>query len=49
MQEWISCIEYLRAKSIYENFVHKYCNISFPLKKPNEENCNYLFFDDISI
>ena len=35
--EWISCIEYLRAKAIYDNFVVKYCNISFPLRRPSEE------------
>lgn len=31
--EWISSIEYLRAKYIYDNFVHKYGNIQFPLRK----------------
>lgn len=31
--EWISCIEYLRTKAIYDSFVSKYCNISFPLRR----------------
>jgi len=25
--EWISSIEYLRAKVVYDNFVSKYCSI----------------------
>lgn len=27
--EWITSIEYLRAKAVYDGFVSKYCNISF--------------------
>ena len=35
--EWISCIEYLRTKAIYDSFVSKYCNISFPLRRQSDE------------
>jgi len=30
--EWITSIEYLRTKSIYENFAKKYANITFPIE-----------------
>ena len=39
--EWISSIEYLRTKAVYDNFVQKYCNISFPLRKNSEEHSKY--------
>ena len=35
--EWISCIEYLRTKAIYDSFVTKYCNITFPIRRQSEE------------
>ena len=34
--EWITSIEYLRAKAVYDNFVTKYCNITFPLKRTED-------------
>lgn len=30
--EWIATIEYLRARAIYQNYVSKYCKITFPVK-----------------
>jgi hypothetical protein len=27
--EWITSIEYLRAKAVYDGFVNKYCNVTF--------------------
>lgn len=30
--EWITRIEFLRAKTVYENYVNKFVNIQFPLK-----------------
>jgi len=30
--EWITCIEYLRAKAVYDGFVSKFCNVSFAQK-----------------
>ena len=30
--EWITCIEYLRAKAVYDGFVTKFCNITFQSK-----------------
>ena len=27
--EWITSIEYLRAKAVYEGFVNRYCNVTF--------------------
>ena len=30
--EWITTIEYLRAKAVYDGFVTKYCNVSFVAK-----------------
>lgn len=34
--EWISRIEFLRAKTVYENYVNKFVNIQFPLKKVDD-------------
>lgn len=31
--QWISRIEFLKAKAVYENYVNKFVNIQFPLKK----------------
>lgn len=33
---WISRIEFLRAKTVYENYVNKFVNIQFPLKKVDD-------------
>lgn len=30
--EWITCIEYLRTKNIFENFSKKFANITFPVE-----------------
>ena len=30
--EWITSIEYMRTKSVYENFTKKYANITFPIE-----------------
>ena len=31
--EWISMIEFLRANTIYEEYVNRYVNIQFPLRQ----------------
>ena len=33
---WISRIEFLKAKAVYENYVNKFVNIQFPLKKEED-------------
>lgn len=33
---WISRIEFLKAKTVYENYVNKFVNIQFPLKKDED-------------
>ena len=33
---WISRIEFLKAKMVYENYVNKFVNIQFPLKKEED-------------
>ena len=33
---WISRIEFLKAKLVYENYVNKFVNIQFPLKKEED-------------
>ena len=33
---WISRIEFLRAKIVYENYVKKFVNIQFPLNKEED-------------
>ena len=35
--EWITTIEYLRAKAVYDGFVTKYCNVSFLSKVKNKK------------
>jgi hypothetical protein len=35
--EWITCIEYLRAKAVYDGFVTKFCNVSFAQKSAHQE------------
>jgi hypothetical protein len=34
---WISRIEFLRAKIVYEEYVNKFVNIQFPLKKIDQQ------------
>jgi hypothetical protein len=34
--EWITRIEFLRAKTVYENYVNKFVNIQFPLKQVDD-------------
>ena len=33
---WIARIEFLRAKTVYENYVTKFVEIQFPLRKPED-------------
>jgi hypothetical protein len=35
--QWISRIEFLRTKSMYDNYVNKFVQISFPLKKGEDQ------------
>lgn len=38
--EWITSIEYLRTKVIYESFAKKYANITFPIEVPLPKSAN---------
>lgn len=51
--EWISRIEFLRAKTVYENYVNKFVNIQFPLKKVDDveddsQQKNELIFEKLN-
>lgn len=47
--QWISMIEFLRANTIYEEYVNKYVNITFPLRKDDqvEEDDDTQYRDDV--
>lgn len=34
--QWISRIEFLKAKTVYENYVNRFVNIQFPLRKEED-------------
>ena len=38
--EWITSIEYLRTKNIYDNFAKNYANITFPIEIPIPKSWN---------
>jgi hypothetical protein len=50
---WISRVEFLKAKTVYDNYVNKFVNIQFPLKKEedfqedNEEDKNDAMFEKL--